>query len=308
MAPDSRALWRYRSRLAVLSVLLYIIYVQVLLVAHVDDGETFPQARVVASPPPPEHVLRATPSEEIAAASLPPLPSPSPSAPPPPPPRRAQGKQQQQHGGHHRRGQLKRKRDKKERGTQTRQPRQVLMGSAVLSTLTTAGTSDRYVCATLDWWPNLKCDYERCSWQGASLLAIDLEDPLLVAAARRLAPFVLRLGGSLADFVTYEEADGCAPLPSSTARPAGEASPRAPRGGSRRCMSSCGDFTIDEHKIFGFRDGCLTRSRWDQLAAFCRSVGCEIAFSINALRGRVPDQCATSGGGDGGRSRVPCLA
>ena len=44
--------------------------------------------------------------------------------------------------------------------------------------------SSRFVCATLDWWPSDKCDYGRCPWGGASLLDVDLEDPLLLAAAR----------------------------------------------------------------------------------------------------------------------------
>ena len=69
------------------------------------------------------------------------------------------------------------------------------------------------MCATLDWWPSAKCDYGRCPWAGASLLHADLTDPLLVNAARLLAPFYLRLGGSLSDSVTYEEEDGCIPLP-----------------------------------------------------------------------------------------------
>ena len=73
--------------------------------------------------------------------------------------------------------------------------------------------SARFVCANLDWWPADKCDYGRCPWGGASLLHADLSDPLLIAAAKLLSPFYLRLGGSLSDAVTYEEQDGCVPLP-----------------------------------------------------------------------------------------------
>ena len=65
--------------------------------------------------------------------------------------------------------------------------------------------SSRYVCATLDWWPSAKCDYKRCPWRGASMLEANLDDPLLRSAAKLLAPFYLRLGGSLSDQIVYEE-------------------------------------------------------------------------------------------------------
>ena len=55
----------------------------------------------------------------------------------------------------------------------------------------------------MDWWPNDKCDYGDCPWQNASLLTVDLTDPLLLAAVKALAPVALRVGGSLADQVTY---------------------------------------------------------------------------------------------------------
>ena len=55
----------------------------------------------------------------------------------------------------------------------------------------------------MDWWPNDKCDYGDCPWKNASLLTVDLADPLLLAAVKALAPVALRVGGSLADQVTY---------------------------------------------------------------------------------------------------------
>ena len=58
-------------------------------------------------------------------------------------------------------------------------------------------------CVSMDWWPNDKCDYGDCPWQNASLLTVDLTDPLLLAAVKALAPVALRVGGSLADQVTY---------------------------------------------------------------------------------------------------------
>lgn len=33
-----------------------------------------------------------------------------------------------------------------------------------------AKTDDTFVCATLDWWPSGKCDYNQCPWGQAGLL------------------------------------------------------------------------------------------------------------------------------------------
>ena len=150
------------------------------------------------------------------------------------------------------------------------------------------------------------------------MLSAKLDDPLLIAAARQLAPFYLRLGGSLADQVTYQEEDGCVPLrtqiPSrlqgvilnlsshSPGDPAGDPGdprdPRDPRGvaspaGARDevVCSSCNEFVKDDGVRVGYRDGCLSTSRWDALSDFCLSAGCEIVFSINALRGRQRSVC-----------------
>ena len=121
-----------------------------------------------------------------------------------------------------------------------------------------ATLSSQYVCATLDWWPAAKCDYGRCAWGGASLLDVDLDDPLLRAAARSLAPFLLRLGGSLSDAVEYT------PTP-------------------------CASFARDDGRRLGFGDGCLGLARWDALHAFCADVGCRTIFrSTRCAAARAP--------------------
>jgi heparanase 1 len=33
-----------------------------------------------------------------------------------------------------------------------------------------ASTDEVFICATLDWWPPDKCDYETCAWGQASIL------------------------------------------------------------------------------------------------------------------------------------------
>jgi len=35
---------------------------------------------------------------------------------------------------------------------------------------TIASTSDEFVCATIDWWPPEKCNYDQCPWGRASVL------------------------------------------------------------------------------------------------------------------------------------------
>lgn len=39
---------------------------------------------------------------------------------------------------------------------------------------TIAETDDNFVCATLDWWPPEKCNYNQCPWGQASVLNLVL--------------------------------------------------------------------------------------------------------------------------------------
>ena len=45
-----------------------------------------------------------------------------------------------------------------------------------------------FTCVDLDWWPETKCDYGRCTWERSSMLTIDLDDRRLRAALRALSP------------------------------------------------------------------------------------------------------------------------
>ena len=73
------------------------------------------------------------------------------------------------------------------------------------------------------------------------MLTVDLTDPLLLAAVRALAPVALRVGGSLADQVTYRGMPGM---------PGAEA------------QTPCEPFARDPGRRVGFRGGCLTWERW----------------------------------------------
>ncbi|KAF2576648.1 hypothetical protein F2Q70_00006475 [Brassica cretica] len=45
-----------------------------------------------------------------------------------------------------------------------------------------AETDENFVCATLDWWPHDKCNYDNCPWGYSSVINMDLSRPLLTKA------------------------------------------------------------------------------------------------------------------------------
>ncbi|CAA6669961.1 unnamed protein product [Spirodela intermedia] len=138
----------------------------------------------------------------------------------------------------------------------------VIEGTAFVDGRYAIGTTDDdFVCATLDWWPPEKCDYGWCSWGRASLLNLNLSSPMLLNAVKAFSPLKLRLGGSLQDKVVYEAGDLDQP---------------------------CKPFTKNSSELFGFSQGCLPMSRWDELHDFFRETNAVVVFGLNALNGRVP--------------------
>lgn len=133
---------------------------------------------------------------------------------------------------------------------------------------TASRLSSTFSCVSMDWWPSQKCDYGTCPWSNSSVLSADLDDPLLLAAMRALAPIHLRVGGSLADQVIYEGVEG------------------AP---------ACQDLAVDATRRIGFRGGCLPLARWLRLLDFCKAAGCGVIFSANALHGRTRAACDPAG-------------
>ncbi|XP_031279711.1 heparanase-like protein 3 isoform X1 [Pistacia vera] len=127
-------------------------------------------------------------------------------------------------------------------------------------TASIARTDDNFICATLDWWPPDKCDYGTCSWGRASLLNLDLSNPILLNAIKAFSPLKIRLGGTLEDIVIYESKDGHQP---------------------------CTPFVKNTSEMLGFSKGCLPMSRWDELNNFFRKAGAAVIFGLNALNGRT---------------------
>ncbi|XP_031123684.1 heparanase-like protein 2 [Ipomoea triloba] len=124
---------------------------------------------------------------------------------------------------------------------------------------TVAETEDNFVCATMDWWPETKCNYNQCPWGKAGLLNLDLENEILINAIKAFDRLRLRVGGSLEDQVLYEVG---------------------------YAVKNCTDFKRTEGGLFGFSQGCLHMSRWDELHKMFNETRAVMTFGLNALFGR----------------------
>uniref|UniRef100_A0A0E0C2K3 Heparanase-like protein 1 n=1 Tax=Oryza meridionalis TaxID=40149 RepID=A0A0E0C2K3_9ORYZ len=124
---------------------------------------------------------------------------------------------------------------------------------------TIASTSDEFICATIDWWPPEKCNYDQCPWGQASILNLDLTNPLLAKAIQAFSPLRIRLGGSLQDQVVY---------------------------GTPNLGSPCTPFSKSSSGLFGFSQGCITMERWDAINKIFVDTGAVVTFGLNALQGR----------------------
>ncbi|XP_044486421.1 heparanase-like protein 1 isoform X2 [Mangifera indica] len=126
-------------------------------------------------------------------------------------------------------------------------------------TTTIATNDENFICATLDWWPHDKCDYNQCPWHYTSAINLDLSHPLLTKAIQAFKSLRIRIGGSLQDQVLYDVGDLKAP---------------------------CHPFRKMTDGLFGFSKGCLHMDRWDELNHLFSSTGAIVTFGLNALYGR----------------------
>ncbi|XP_038997203.1 heparanase-like protein 1 [Hibiscus syriacus] len=133
-------------------------------------------------------------------------------------------------------------------------------GSIVVDgTMTVAQTDDNFVCATIDWWPHDKCDYDQCPWHYTSVTNLNLSHPFLAEAVRAFNNLRIRVGGSLQDQVLYDVGN---------------------------LKSPCHPFQKMKDGLFGFSKGCLHMERWDELNRFFKETGVLVTFGLNALHGR----------------------
>ncbi|TYJ16958.1 hypothetical protein E1A91_A09G017400v1, partial [Gossypium mustelinum] len=123
-------------------------------------------------------------------------------------------------------------------------------------------TDDNFVCATLDWWPTEKCNYNQCPWGKAGLLNLDLKKKGLINAIKAFNPLRIKVGGSLQDQVVY--------------------------GVGR--VKNRPNFMKNEDSLFGFFQGCLPKERWDELNKIFNQTGVKVTFGLNALLGRNRSQ------------------
>ncbi|XP_050224808.1 heparanase-like protein 1 [Mercurialis annua] len=126
-------------------------------------------------------------------------------------------------------------------------------------TVTIAKTDENFICATLDWWPHDKCDYNQCPWGYSSVINLNLSQPLLAKAIQAFGHLRIRVGGSLQDEVIYDVGDLKYP---------------------------CRPFQKMKYGLFGFSKGCLHMNRWDELNLLFRRTGAIVTFGLNALHGR----------------------
>ncbi|KAF5776459.1 putative glycosidase [Helianthus annuus] len=137
----------------------------------------------------------------------------------------------------------------------------VLQGRVLINGKSAIAKIDHdFICATMDWWPPEKCDYGTCSWGHASLLNVDLNNTIFQNAIKAFSTLKIRLGGTLQDKVVYQTENDSKP---------------------------CIPFATNTSELFGFTEGCLPLSRWDQLSNFFKETGAEIIFGLNALAGKT---------------------
>ncbi|KAK7411367.1 hypothetical protein VNO78_02800 [Psophocarpus tetragonolobus] len=122
-----------------------------------------------------------------------------------------------------------------------------------------AETGDNFICATIDWWPHDKCDYNHCPWGYSSVVNLDLSLPFLTKAVQAFKSLRIRLGGSLQDQVLYDVGT---------------------------LESTCHPFQKFKGGLFGFSKGCLHMKRWDELNQFFNKTGAIVTFGLNALHGK----------------------
>ncbi|KAM5567340.1 heparanase-like protein 2 [Rosa sericea] len=125
-----------------------------------------------------------------------------------------------------------------------------------------ASTDDNFICATLDWWPTDKCDYNQCPWEKAGIFNLDLKNKTLINAVKAFNTIRIRIGGSLQDQIIYNFGYG---------------------------VKDCNQIVKDGSGPFLFSGGCLQPKRWDEIHEFFNQTQAKLWFGLNALHGKKTD-------------------
>ncbi|XVF43198.1 hypothetical protein PTKIN_Ptkin02bG0021300 [Pterospermum kingtungense] len=121
-----------------------------------------------------------------------------------------------------------------------------------------AKTDDNFICATMDWWPTDKCNYNQCPWGKTGILDLNIFRLNAANYFSAFNPLRIRVGGSLQDQVVYNVGR----------------------------VKNCSRFKKKENGLFGFSEGCLPMKRWDELNNLFYQTGAKVTFGLNALIGR----------------------
>ncbi|XP_031371761.1 heparanase-like protein 3 [Punica granatum] len=136
---------------------------------------------------------------------------------------------------------------------------EVVEGNVFINgTASIAETDHNFICATLDYGPSDHCDHGFC-WGKATLLDLDLNNKILQNAVKAFSPLKIRMGGTLQDRMIYETPGDLKP---------------------------CNPMAVNSSGLFGFSEGCLPMSRWDELHSFFKQTGAIVTFGLNVLYGR----------------------
>eukprot|EP01084_Bolivina_argentea_P004809 9111_1 len=114
---------------------------------------------------------------------------------------------------------------------------------------------EMYFGFTMDWW---KPSDQSGKWGDASILWLNLSNPILINLTKALTPAMLRLGGSPEDSIVYNMSGMCL---TSNSEEYG-------------CAQS------------GKNYGCLNESRWQQILKFIDNTQLSLLFGLNACFGR----------------------
>ncbi|KAL1358774.1 hypothetical protein AAHE18_04G058200 [Arachis hypogaea] len=115
-----------------------------------------------------------------------------------------------------------------------------------------ATTDENFICATLDWWPSNKCDYNQCPWGKAGILNLNLNNTILSNAIKAFNPLRIRLGSLLQDQIIYQFGK----------------------------QKDCPTMKKKDNGLFGFSVGCLPRKRWNEMNHFFKKT-CLMKYTVS---------------------------